>query len=175
MSSVTTDWLRDLATWPAFAAALVAAAACWGAFRWRRSKLGAQHTLLDSRFWYKPKEVQELFDTLGEPGRKLYAVTQVTVDLVFPLAYGLLFAMAIVRLYGTPAASWLLFLPLLTVVFDLAENVLTAYLAWPPRHKGPAIVRLAATCTATKFTFFALSSVATVIGLVIAAVEAVAR
>src|SRR5262245_58664301 len=83
---------------------------------------------LAARLWYEPSAVQQFLADLGPAGRNLYAITQVSLDMVFPAVYGTLIAAALVRLYPKHLARWLLLMPLLMVFADYAENGATAYL-----------------------------------------------
>jgi hypothetical protein len=59
---------------------------------------------------------------------QFYIATQLTVDVVFPLAYSMLFGLALVALYSRPVSRWLLIFPVLALAFDLTENLATIYL-----------------------------------------------
>ena len=108
-------------------AALAVATACIAGLAWRRDRLGGLE-LLDSRSWYTPGEAAALFealDRLDAGARTLYAATGLTIDLAFPLAYGLLFAILLVRLFRAP----FFLLPLATAAADVLENAAVAALA----------------------------------------------
>jgi len=77
---------------------------------------------LDGRCFYKPSAVAGILDQLGD-SRAAYFEQETTIDLIFPMLYGLMFVSAIVGL--TPGAGtprWIVALPLITVVSDYAEN-----------------------------------------------------
>ncbi len=104
-------------------------------FQWRNAEMrrfaGGQKVVpLDGKWkGYSPEEAAQLFNALGSDGRKFYALSELTLDLVFPLAYGALLAMLASLLWAPP---WrLLFIggAVLAVVADWVENVLIAYLA----------------------------------------------
>ena len=110
---------------PAVAAALL----CLAAFRWRDARLGGLE-LLDAKQWYTPEQAAALFgalDRLDPRARAVYAWTEVSVDVLFPVAYGLLLALALLRLYGN--GRWLYLLPLAGGVADVFENISIALLA----------------------------------------------
>jgi hypothetical protein len=157
--------ISRLAGWPMVALLSVALVLCAQGFVWRQEALGWQNQVLDMRYWYTPAEAQRFFEDLGSQGRHLYAITQVTLDFIFPLAYGVWFAILMVRLYG-PERAGLLFAPLLTVVADLSENVLTASLAWHYAGQASALAWLAAVGTATKSVLFVITLVLLLIGSV---------
>lgn len=85
---------------------------------------------------YNAEEAICWLTAIGPEGRSLYAWTQATLDVVFPFAYGLLFAILVAR--GLPRKDdesgdfccvWLLFVPVATVGFDLVEGLLTILMA----------------------------------------------
>ena len=132
----------------------------------RRNTSIGREKLLDARVWYDKADAAWLLDHLGAWGRRLYAVTAVTLDLFFPLAYGLLFGLLLVRLWP-PGQAWLLVLPLVTVIADLLENFTIATMIWAYREgEEPALASRAAVFTLTKWVFFVLSFLAILVGLV---------
>lgn len=128
----------------------VAIVVCVQGFIWRQAALGWPNQVLDAHLGYTSAEAQRVLAALGAPGRHLYAATQLTLDVIFPLVYGLFFAVLMVRLYPLEQAG-ILFTPLLMVVADLAENVLTAMLAWNYTGQTSALAWLAAGCTVAKW------------------------
>lgn len=87
----------------------------------------AMHTAptLDGKPLYAPSEVRARLDALDkEHFVQSYREQESSVDLVFPLAYGLTFVLAVIYLApGARAPRWLVVLPLITVVADYSENV----------------------------------------------------
>jgi hypothetical protein len=149
------DRIAAVARWPVVAILFVVFIVCMQLFNARQEWLGCQNRVLDVRFWYTPEDAQSLFKAIGPGGRKLYAISQVTLDLLFPPVYGTLLAILIVRLFSMEHARLLLLAPLLTVVADLSENFTTFYLAWTYQEGSPSSVTyFAAACTATKLLLF---------------------
>ncbi|MDE0034231.1 MAG: hypothetical protein OXU75_14030 [Deltaproteobacteria bacterium] len=114
-------------------AALAGVIACVAGLVWRHDRLGGL-TLLDGRGWYTPQEAAALFDALDAldaNARLVYAATGLTIDMAFPLAYGLLFAIVLFRLFRAP----LFVLPLALAGADALENLTVAALALG--HAGP--------------------------------------
>ena len=121
--------LQRLATRRVVIRTVLAALLCLAAFQWRDARLGGLE-LLDVRQWYTPEQAAALFgalDQLDPRARAVYAWTEVSVDLVFPVAYGLLLALALLRLYGNGRPFYLL--PLAGAVADVFENISIALLA----------------------------------------------
>lgn len=86
--------------------------------------------MLDSRGWYTPDEAAVLFDSLDRldaSALAVYATTALTIDMVFPASYGLLFAMLLLRMFRGRAPLYLL--PVTAALADALENVTIAALA----------------------------------------------
>jgi hypothetical protein len=130
---------------------------CLVGFYWRQDEIGSALTLLDGRFYYTPEEAAELLRLLGQRGRHLYAITQITLDVVFPLVYGALLAMAIVRLYSRKWASYWILFPLVAVVADLLENGTAAFLALTYNGQASPVAWAGSIFTGSKWLFLVLS------------------
>ncbi len=119
--------LKRYATWRVGLAASAGVGACVAGLLWRQGRLGGLD-LLDSRGWYTPDEASALFDALDgldANARLVYAATGLTIDMVFPVAYGLLFAILLFRLFRAP----FYLLPLALAAADILENATVAALA----------------------------------------------
>jgi hypothetical protein len=106
-----------LANWAGILFLLAIMVLCVLGFKWRSEKfhLDADHKLLDARFWYSPKDVQDFFDylnaKLGKRGLNIFALTQVTIDFIFPIAYGTFLATLITLLYSDEIKQKLIIIP----------------------------------------------------------------
>jgi hypothetical protein len=130
---------------------------CQMAFEARRKALPVQSHTPDATFWYSPATARDQFEAMGPDGRRLYAITEVTLDLIFPIIYGGLYTLLILQLYQREQAKYLMLIPLLTSLTDLMENFSIAYLAWNFDGKESGFTRVAATFTAVKSVLFLLS------------------
>ena len=129
-------------------AALAVAVACIAGLVWRQDRLGGL-ALLDSRTWYTPDEAAALFealDRLDAGARTVYAATGLTIDMAFPLAYGPLFAILLLRLFRAP----FFLLPLATSAADVLENATVAALALSYAGAPSPLAWLAAAFTLVK-------------------------
>ena len=156
--------LERWATWRVALTALAVAVACIAGLVWRRDRLGGLE-LLDSRSWYTPADAAALFealDALDAGARTLYAATGLTIDMAFPLAYGLLFAILLVRLFRAP----FFLLPLATAAADVLENATVAALALGYAGAPSPLVWLAAAFTLVKALSGYAGMAATVVGAV---------
>ena len=127
------DWIRPrlerLATRRVVIPTVLAALLCVAGFQWRDARLGGLE-LLDTRQWYTPEQAAALFgalDRLDPSARAVYAWTEVSIDLIFPVAYGLLFALLLLRVFGE--RRWFYLLPIAGAAADVLENLSIALLA----------------------------------------------
>jgi len=145
-------------------AALAGFVACVGGLAWRQDRLGGLR-LLDVRGWYTPAEAAMLFEALDRfnvHARALYAVTGLTIDMLFPVAYGLLFAMLLLRLFRTP----LYILPLALATADVLENATVAVLALGYAGAPSSLAWMAATFTLIKTVLIVAVMAAAGLGVV---------
>jgi hypothetical protein len=153
-----------IASWPAVALFFIACLICNIGFQLRAGVLDHQKTP-DERGWYNPGEIRELFERFDERGRNVYATTEMTLDLAFPIAYGGMFAALIGHLFTRHTARIFVAVPLLTVAADLTENSLLSYYAWNFDGKQwPLLIGVATIATAIKFVLFGLSALLVTIG-----------
>ena len=170
MRDVIYRQLDGIATWPIFALLVVLFVLCSLGFQWRskvmREIAGHEVKLFDIRDSYTPDEARELLKTIDERGRQIYAITQLTLDLVFPFIYGGLFVITLYKLYGNP--GYLLLVPLIAVVGDLLENLMTAYLALSYKEGvASPVAQVASTFTTVKRSGLVISVVLILAGIAI--------
>lgn len=121
--------LQRLATRRVVITAVLVALLCVAGFQWRDARLGGLE-LLDARPWYTPGQAADLFgalDRLDPRARAVYAWTEVSIDLVFPVAYGLLFGLLLLRVFED--GRWFYLLPIAAAAADVFENLCIALLA----------------------------------------------
>ena len=102
---------------------------CGQGFEARRALLSGGEGFLDSRWSYSPADAVRLLASLGVAGRRWYAFTELTLDVLFPAAYGLLFALLLSHLFHGARWHAVVLLPLAAGAFDWLENGTLAYLA----------------------------------------------
>lgn len=120
---------------------------------------------LDSQFGYSKMDVGNLLDLIGEKGRRLYAITELSLDLAFPFVYGLLFATLVVRLFSH-RSSWVLLFPLAAMTFDLLENATVALMASTYADKVPEYAGATSLFTSTKLILLLLSLLLVAVGAI---------
>ena len=81
---------------------------------------------LDGNPWgFSPADAQDLLGTrMDSEQLKTYRRQELMTDMVFPLVYGIGFALAMLMLARyTGAPRWLIFLPLIAMIADYIENM----------------------------------------------------
>lgn len=152
------ELLVGSATWPRAVLLFALACLCVGVFALRSRVLGYAGKVLDARWrGYSPEDVRKFFEAIGEDGRRLYATTERTLDVAFPIIYGSLFVALLILLYERQGAKYLVLIPLLNVLFDLAENFTLSSLALRFKGKPQPLAKLAAVFTRIKSLLFFLS------------------
>lgn len=98
--------------------------------------------------------------------RWLYLITQLSFDTLFPLAYGTLLAILIVKLWSVSWAKKLIALPVLACLADLTENMILVWLAftWDCGTEHPALFAVASPVTSTKWVLIGISVATVAIG-----------
>ncbi len=144
--------------------ASVGVVGCVAGLVWRNARL-AGLDLLDSRGWYTPAEAAALFDALDHldtSARAVYATTALTIDMVFPVCYGMLFAVLLSRLYrGGPPLH--LLAPAVASA-DALENIAVAALALSHDGAPTPLAWPAAVFTLVKTLLAAATLAATCVG-----------
>jgi hypothetical protein len=120
--------------------------------------------LPDMMFAYSPSTIYEKLVLFGADGRSAYRIFLERVDFLFPAVYGLFFVT--VTTFGfsplfpnRPALQKLSLLPLLTTLFDYAENLCFLAILRSFPVELPNLEKLANVFTLAKWTFAAVSIV----------------
>ncbi|HWT02429.1 MAG TPA: hypothetical protein VN256_19410 [Pyrinomonadaceae bacterium] len=164
-------FLVEMATWPRVVLLVALSLLIMGGFELRMKELGYANTSPDTRWrGYSSEDVRKFFHDIGKDGRRLYAGTQRTLDVAFPLVYGSLFASLIILLYGPRGARYLVLAPVSAAVMDLAENAVLSHLALRFEEGSPPPVKAASIFTMLKWALCVIS-----LGLIIVGVWAAWR
>jgi hypothetical protein len=130
----------------------------------RLSVLSGGAAPLDSRMSYTPDQAYAVLEAYGPAGRDFDLNAELTVDLVYPIVYGLFCSLAILYFLqrfatGRPALARLALVPFLAVLVDYLENasLIVLLLTYPQRLT--AVAALAGLLTTTKWVLLGLSLV----------------
>ncbi|MDD4148933.1 MAG: hypothetical protein PHE33_02780 [Bacteroidales bacterium] len=112
------------------------------------------NSILDSQFSYSSEKAYEIFEQYNDEELKGYIIGELTVDLVYPIVYTLLFIFLIFKLSKTVSLS---LFPILIMFSDYFENIgiITIINYYP--QKIPNIVALTSLFTSIKWTLVAIS------------------
>ena len=79
--------------------------------------------ILDVLPSYDMKTVEQSMLGYGEEGRKLYALTSLTLDVLFPICYVCFLTGLLVLFGGSSPIQWLVLIPFALGLIDLVENL----------------------------------------------------
>jgi len=83
----------------------------------------------DSRFFaYDSTQLLLFLSPLGDEGRVFYAITQLSLDMVFPIVYAL-FGVGLLIRFSSGPGNGVLALPFFAAVCDFVENTLLTLMA----------------------------------------------
>ena len=125
----------------------------------------------DTSLFYNSDQLLKMAGTFGEEGRAAFIKARWSFDLAFPFIYSFFYLTAISFLFNKlvkPGSWWRIFnlIPILGLVFDLAENsATTSVMAVYPRL-NPTALFLAPIFTPLKWFFVAFGTVL-LVGLVL--------
>lgn len=162
------NFLERFATWQVVALLFVLFILCAQGFEWRSKTLGYENPALDGRFYYSPDEARDFLMKIGDSGQRVYVITELTLDILFPLIYGALFAALILHVYARENAKNLVLVPVLAVMADVLENITVSYLVWQFDGQSSPVARVAAILTAVKSSLFVLSLILILVGALVA-------
>ena len=159
--------LERWGTWPVVALLFILFILCSQGFEYRRKVLGFENRALDSRFWYSPVETRDFLKAIDERDQRVfYAATELTLDILFPILYGALFSILLIRVYAPQNAKNVVIIPLLAAAADILENLTAAYLALQFNGEPSSVARVATVFTAAKWVLGILSAILILLGAV---------
>jgi hypothetical protein len=127
---------------------------------------------IDTKLYYSPAEFYEIIEPYGDQGRRVYALSHLTADVLFPLVYAFFFGLLIAYIFqrAFPKDSWVQWLnlvPFMLLIFDLIENVsvVILLLAYPTQLEG--LARFAGIITSLKWILAGITMVLPVAGGVV--------
>jgi hypothetical protein len=144
-----------------------------GVFPLAASRIDAQSRgvlPLDLRCGYSPDTAHAVMSAYGADGRRAYLWTELTVDVLYPVAYALFLSLSVAYLFerarpGSAVARHATVVPFAALVADYAENVgiIAMLLRYPQR--SDTLVRLTSVVTCVKWVLFVAA-----IGLLVIAI-----
>jgi hypothetical protein len=118
---------------------------------------------------YSPAYLAEVLSTYGDVGRSAYAMSLMTLDMLFPISYGIFFALLVRRIYlnlNVPVAlvNTMMAMPLLSMVLDWIENSTFVYLISVYPAQPLVVAQFVSLVTLAKVSLYASTTISLVIG-----------
>lgn len=131
---------------------------------------GEDLPVLDLKFWYTPQQAFNAISEYSPQARQTSVVTHLTVDIVYPLVYGLLLSLLLIIVFrnATPVQQRQLpLLPWRAVIADYLENIglVAMFLLYPSQF--PLLSWMTAIFTALKWIQIGFSFLALLIGVLL--------
>lgn len=119
---------------------------------------------------YSPAYLAEVLNAYGEAGRSAYATSLMTLDMLFPISYGIFFALLLRRIYrdiNVPIGltNAMIVMPLISMVLDWIENSTFVYLISLYPVQPLAVAQFVSLVTLVKVSLYALTIISLVFGL----------
>ena len=127
--------------------------------------------ILDLQFWYTPQRAYEIIGAYPAELRQAAAITRLTLDLIYPLVYGLLISFLLIVTFRrafpkSNFADLAVFIPWGGVLGDYLENfgLATMYLSYPTELVP--LAWMTAVFTTIKWTLIGIGFVLVLVGAV---------
>ena len=125
---------------------------------------------LDTLTSYTPEKAYNLISSYGDQGRQSYVLTELTLDLIYPLISALMFSFTIFYAFrhGFPGFEWtgqLALIPLGVLLADYLENICVIFMLLIYPGQIPIVAEISNIFTITKFVLSPLELVF-IVGLV---------
>ena len=142
-------------------------------FPWFSDVLGVPEEgveTIDLQFTYSPQELYRMLENYGEQGRRVYAISHLSSDVIFPVIYAFLFSLSITYTFrrafslSSPLQKFK-YLPFLLLGFDLLENILLVILLLAFPQPLTALALMAGLVTAIKWILSGLVVLLPFVGL----------
>jgi hypothetical protein len=120
------DFVDRCATWSVVAILVAVLVLTHQFYLGRQALIGPQLQLLGAQQAYSAADVQQFIFELGDQG-VYFVASELTLGIIYPLVYGLLFAILLIRTWG-PRYTWMVLAPGLAAFFDILGSILISYL-----------------------------------------------
>lgn len=101
--------------------------------------------IIDLTIGYNPAQTLQMVADYGPAARAYYARTELTLDIIYPLVYSLLFAIILTLLFRNKADKpfwWVTLLPFVILLFDYLENaaIVALLTTYPAQSSALAVL-----------------------------------
>jgi len=162
------EWLSRIASRRVVIALIIACIVCGALFEVRHATLGYENRPPDLRlFGYNARDLSAFLTNIGPDGRRLYGITQFSLDALFPLIYGAALGIWLSRLYPTKTAALLMWPLAIALLGDLfVENAITGWLALSDQLEPSSYAPTASVATTLKWCCLMVVGVGIAVGIV---------
>ncbi len=127
--------------------------------------------MLDTQFSYTPQQAFQAVEAYGAQGRPLYGISALTADLLYPVVYSLLLALALVYTFrrAFPPQSPLqgtVYLPFFAALADLLENACVVILLASYPQQPESVAQAANLFTGLKWGLLLVSIILALLGII---------
>ena len=119
--------------------------------------------MIDLKLSYGIQDVYDSFNAMGEEGRVINIYSTLILDTVYPILYVSHILGAYVKLFSKN--GYILFIPILTGLFDLSENIQSVIMNLNYSTLDESQVSLASLTTSLKWLFVVLMILILVFGI----------
>lgn len=144
-------------------------------FPWRAGRMqdlaGRPVGIMDTMYAYNPNQAYDKISLYGDAGRPFYALTELTIDLVYPILYNLLLSLTMTLVFrqavaGDSALQKLRCLPFVVWACDYAENACITILLYSYPQRLDALAWVTSFFSTIKWSLGVASLALIVIGLI---------
>ena len=148
-----------IATWRAVWLLSLLCSACIAGFEIRSCAIHYKSTFDTQKSGYNTQEAVKLLTAMSADDRDIYAQTQLSLDLVFPLTYGCFFVGLIGLFWPYNIARLIVYFPIAMSLADILENILVAYFAqnFGKTSLSDSLIWIASTATVMKWNLLAFT------------------
>lgn len=97
---------------------------------------------IDLTFGFNPEKSLSMISQYSEAAKKVYARTEMTKDVLYPIVYTFLFAIILSLLFKNTPLALVNVLPMISGIFDLLENsmIVSLLYSYPNNSHGQAVL-----------------------------------
>jgi hypothetical protein len=125
---------------------------------------GEHAVMLDTLLFYSAEDAYEIIGNYSPEMRRGFIIGELTLDLIFPLIYAMLFSFLLARLFG---GKKIILFPFLMLIFDYLENAAIVIMLLSYPQKFLALGTMAAVFSAIKWMLLPVIILLLLIGVII--------
>ena len=120
--------------------------------------------MLDLELFYSKENVVRNFNAIGSDGRRIYVLSSLILDTLYPILYTSLILGAYIKLFKS--SELILYIPLIAFSFDILENVQITRLILNFPNVNETHVYLASMATSSKWIAISIAISVLIYGII---------